>query len=92
MNKSILKNFAVNARNELIERVKQKAYEIGITEDKVKQAQLEASDTIYINGKPLSNGQVKRRNSLIKQIDSKGYSQVMEEVEAQDQDEEKASE
>jgi type II restriction/modification system DNA methylase subunit YeeA len=80
MNKSILKNFAVNARNELIERVKQKAYEIGITEDKVKQAQLEASDTIYINGKPLSNGQVKRRNSLIKQIDSKGYSQVMEEV------------
>ena len=80
MNKSILKNFAVNARNELIERVKQKVYEIGITEDKVKQAQLEASDAIYINGKPLSNGQVKQRNSLIKQIDSKGYSQVMEEV------------
>lgn len=65
MNKSILKNFAVNARNELIERVKQKAYEIGITEDKVKKAQIEASDAIYINGKPLDNGQVKQRNSLI---------------------------
>jgi type II restriction/modification system DNA methylase subunit YeeA len=80
MNKSILKNFAVNARNELIERVKQKAYEIGITEDKVKKAQIEASDAIYINGKPLDNGQVKQRNSLIQQIDSKGYPQVMEEV------------
>ncbi len=80
MNKSILKNFAVNARNELIERVKQKAYEIGITEDKVKEAQIEASDAIYINGKPLSNVQVKQRNNLIKQIHTKGYSQVMEEA------------
>lgn len=80
MNKSYLRSFAINARIELIERVKQKAFEIGITEDKVKKAQIEASDAIYINGRPLDKVQVKQRNSLIERIDSKGYMFVMEEV------------
>lgn len=80
MNKSFYKSFAINARTELIERVKQKAFEIGITEDKVKKAQIEASDAIYINGRPLDKVQVKQRNSLIERIDSKGYMFVMEEV------------
>lgn len=79
MNKSFYKSFAINARTELIERVKQKAFEIGITEDKVKKAQIEASDAIYINGRPLDKVQVKQRNSLIERIDSKGYMFVMEE-------------
>ena len=80
MNKSYLRNFAVAARNELIERIQQKAYELGITEDKVKKAQIEASDAIYINGKALDKIQVKQRNSLINKTQAKGYSQVIEEA------------
>ena len=80
MNKTTLRNFAVAARTELIERVKQKAYELGITEEKVKKARIEASDAIYINGKALDSVQVKQRDSLIATIDKKGYTQVMEEI------------
>ncbi|MDD2215259.1 MAG: BREX-1 system adenine-specific DNA-methyltransferase PglX [Eubacteriales bacterium] len=80
MNKSNLRNFAIAARNDLIERVEQKAYELGITETKVKKAQIEASDAIYINGKALDSVQIKQRDSLIAEIDKKGYPQVIEEV------------
>jgi hypothetical protein len=80
MNKSNLSNFATAARNELIERVEQKAYELGITEEKVKKAQIEASDALIINGKALDTVQITQRDSLIAEIDKKGYAQVMEEV------------
>lgn len=80
MNKSNLSAFAAAARTELINRVKQKAYELGITAAKVKEAQIEASDAIYINGKSLDSVQVKQRDSLIAEINKKGYKQVMEEV------------
>ncbi|MDD3897463.1 MAG: BREX-1 system adenine-specific DNA-methyltransferase PglX [Syntrophomonadaceae bacterium] len=80
MNKSSLRNFAIAARTELIERVKQKAYELGITEEKVKKARIEASDAIYINRKALDSVQVKQRDSLIAAINKKGYARVMEEI------------
>jgi type II restriction/modification system DNA methylase subunit YeeA len=80
MNKSVLRNFAVNARQELMERIKQKAFEIGISEDKVKKAQIEASDAIYINGQALDSMQIKQRNSLIEELQMKGYNRVIEEV------------
>lgn len=80
MNKSSLKNFAVNARNELLEKVQQKAFEIGITEDKIKKAQIQSSDTLFINGKALDIDQIKQRDKLIKEINQRGYNLVMEEV------------
>ena len=80
MNKSNLRNFAVAARVELIERVQQKAYELGISEEKVKEAQIEASDTLYINEKPLNSVQIEQRDRLIAAIGNKGYKQFMEEV------------
>lgn len=80
MNKSNLRNFAVAARVELIERVQQKAYELGISEEKAKKAQIEASDILYINEKPLNSIRIKQRDKLIAAIDEKGYTQVIEEV------------
>lgn len=80
MNRNSLRSFAAGARQELIERIQQKAYELGITEDKIKKAQIEASDAIYINGKALDKAQVQQRNSLIKEIQLKGYRQVIEEA------------
>lgn len=80
MNKSFIRSFAVNARNELMERVQQKSYELGISEDKIKKARIESSDALYINGKALDPTQVKQRNSLIEEIRSRGYKRVIEEV------------
>ena len=50
MNKSSIKNYAVWARNELIERVSQKAYEYGVTE-----SSLPDYNTDKVNGRLLSN-------------------------------------
>ncbi|MEK5419507.1 BREX-1 system adenine-specific DNA-methyltransferase PglX [Paenibacillus sp. FSL L8-0708] len=80
MNKTALKNFAMNARKELIEKVKAKAFRIGIIEESIKKSQLESSDAIYIDGKQLSVTEKKQREKLISRIKEIGYSQVIEEV------------
>jgi len=54
MNKSFLKDFAVKARVELIDRIRQKAFEIGFREEKASKANLETSDALYINGVQLN--------------------------------------
>ncbi|WP_010494805.1 BREX-1 system adenine-specific DNA-methyltransferase PglX [Paenibacillus elgii] len=80
MNKTALKNFAINARKELIEKIKAKAFKIGITEESIKKAQFESSDAIYIDGKQLSATERKQREKLITRIKEIGYKQVVEEV------------
>lgn len=80
MNKSALRSFATNARRELLEKVKTKAMKIGVTEDKIKQADVESSDAIFIDGRQLSAQEKKQRQELIKRIEQKGFNQVMEEV------------
>lgn len=80
MNKSVLKNFATNARKELIEKVKSKAFRIGITEEGIKKAQFISSDAIYIDGKQLSVTEKQQRERLISRIQEIGYVQVVEEV------------
>lgn len=79
MDKTAIKNFAVRARNKLIEQVKQKAYEIGIDEDNIVQPQVEGEDSAKIHNRYLSKQEMEKRKRLIKAIDTKGYEQVMEE-------------
>lgn len=80
MNKTALKNFATNARNELMKKVEAKAYKIGITEENIKKAQIESSDAIYIDGKQLSLTEKKQRDKLIQRINEIGFKRVVEEV------------
>ncbi|MDQ0917569.1 BREX-1 system adenine-specific DNA-methyltransferase PglX [Paenibacillus sp. V4I5] len=80
MNKTALKNFATNARKQIIEKVKAKAFRIGITEESIKKAQFESSDAIYIDGKQLSATERNQREKLISRIKEIGYKQVVEEV------------
>ena len=75
MNKTAIKNFAVEARVQLIEAVKQRAYEYEITEDGENRAGLES-----IGGHVLSAQVKEQRRELISQIQHKGYTQVMEEA------------
>ncbi|MGV2620920.1 UNVERIFIED_CONTAM: BREX-1 system adenine-specific DNA-methyltransferase PglX [Halobacillus marinus] len=80
MNKSALRSFAISARRELIDKVKTKAMKFGITEEKIKQADVESSDAVIIDGKQLSSEEKTQRENLIKRIKLKGFNQVMEEV------------
>lgn len=75
MNKSAIKNYAVWARNELIARVSQKAYEYGVTEKETPEY-----DSELVNGQLLSNTEKKQLNELISQVNKHGFNHVMEEV------------
>ncbi len=75
MDKNAIKKFAVWARRELISRVSQKAMQFGIAAGAADPA-----DATSINGKVLSAAEMQQRRALLKQVQSKGYEQVMEEV------------
>ena len=75
MDKNAIKKFAVWARRELIERVSQRAMIYGITAKDTGDPYAES-----INGHLLSQKEKKQRQALIRNINEKGYEQVMEEV------------
>lgn len=75
MDKNALKKYAIWARNELIEKVTQKAQQYGIEEGKDTDLKLES-----INGMLLSENERKQRQALIHRVKENGYSQVLEEV------------
>lgn len=75
MNKSAIQKYAVWARRELIEQVSQRAYQYGV----IAQGYGSPEDPV-INGRVLSDDEKKQRKELIRQIQNKGYDQVMEEV------------
>ena len=73
MDKNAIKKYAVWARNELIERVSQKADQYEISADADPNA-----DSAH--GVLLTSDEKKQRAALIKQVKEKGQDQVMEEV------------
>ena len=75
MNKTSIKNYAIWARNELISRVSQKAFEYGVEKDNII-----SYDAQSINGRLLSDDEKKKRHVLINEVKHKGYDQVIEEV------------
>ena len=75
MDKNAVKKYAVWARRELIERVSQRALVYGIT---AKDAGDPNAD--IVNGHLLSQAEKRQRQALIRNIKTKGYEQVMEEV------------
>ncbi len=88
MNKSAIKNFAVSARRKLIEQVKQKAFEIGITDEKIIELP-ELDGHVILNGEPKNGTFKEQRDKLKARINSKlsdtvyykeAYEQIMEEV------------
>src|SRR5690554_1466885 len=83
MDKTAIRNFAVKARRKLIEDITHKAYEIGITKDKILD--IETFDGGFRvkgreNGKTFKKYELKQRNKLIQNIQYKGFEQVIEEV------------
>ena len=71
MNKTAIKNYAVWARVQLIEAVRQRAFEYEIAESAENNAH---SDSI--NGRVLTAEEKEQRSRLIELIKQKGYEQV----------------
>ncbi|NMB27720.1 MAG: BREX-1 system adenine-specific DNA-methyltransferase PglX, partial [Tissierellia bacterium] len=83
MDKTAIKNFAVKARRKLIEDITHKAYEIGITKDKILEIEtFEGGFRVKgrENGRIFKKYELKQRDKLIKNIEHKGFEQVIEEV------------
>lgn len=75
MNKAAIKNFAIWARRELIEKVTKKAKMYGIEKDK----EMKEMDT-SLNGQVLTFDDKKARRILIEKIDKDGFYETIEEV------------
>lgn len=75
MNKNAIKNYAIWARNELITRVTQKAFEYGVSKDNIIDSNADS-----INGRLLTAEEKQQRQKLVSEVKEKGFEQVMEEV------------
>lgn len=75
MNKSAIQKFAMWARTTLMEQVAQRAYQYGITKDGYGE-----ENAITVNGMALSPQEKSQRRELVREIQAKGYDQVVEEV------------
>lgn len=75
MNKTTIKKYAVWARKELLEKIGQKAQQLGVEENEELDLNVD-----NINGILLSTAEKNQRQALIRKIQTDGYSQVMEEV------------
>jgi hypothetical protein len=80
MNKTAIKNYAVWARKKLIEDIKQRAYEIGITEERIKEPEVIASDTMILGDISLNKVEMEQRKNLVSRMKEKGFNNVIEEV------------
>ena len=75
MDKNAIKKYAVWARRELIEKVSQKALQYGIEDGRELDPKINS-----INGRLLSDTEIKQRQALIQKVNEDGYKHVMEEV------------
>ena len=75
MNKSAIQKYAIWARKELIEKVKIKAFEYGVSEEKLVDAKEDS-----INGKLLTSKEKTQRQQLIKKVNELGFEETIEEV------------
>ena len=75
MNKSAIQKFAMWARTTLMEQVAQRAYQYGITQDGYGE-----ENAVTVNGMALSFQEQSQRRELVREIQTKGYDQVVEEV------------
>lgn len=81
MNKSDLKNFAIRARLELLQRVADRAALYGVDEAKSKTRTIASSEAFHkLDGAVLTDTEIHQRNALIARVYRLGYRPAMEEA------------
>ena len=84
MNKNAIKSFAIESRRHMIESVKYQANLIGITSDGIAEpiSKAEGMETYDYGAGTYSifDEDIKKRESLVREIQNKGFDNVVEEV------------
>lgn len=75
MNKTAIKNYAIWAREELINRITRKAYYYGVSRDNIIDANVNS-----LNGELLTTDEINQRKKLIEKVNHNGFDHVIEEV------------
>lgn len=75
MNKNAIQKYAIWARRELIEQIKQRAYQYGITEKGYGD-----ENATVIAGRALTQEEIRQRREFVVQIKKYGFDQAIEEV------------
>lgn len=75
MNKNAIQKYAIWARNELIEQVKQRAYQYGISEQGYGDEYAQV-----VAGRVLTASEKRQRQEFVGEIMRRGYQQAVEEV------------
>nr|HQH66719.1 SAM-dependent methyltransferase [Clostridia bacterium] len=75
MNKNAIQKYAIWARNELIEQVKQRAYQYGINDNGYGD-----ENATVISGQVLTPQEKRQRREFVEQIKKHGFEQAVEEV------------
>ncbi|NLJ79431.1 MAG: BREX-1 system adenine-specific DNA-methyltransferase PglX, partial [Firmicutes bacterium] len=76
MDTAAIKKFAVWARKKLLGQMEQKAFELGITADKIEEFS-NSGDRVQIHGQLIDKA---KRDRLVQDVKTKGFDQVMEEM------------
>src|SRR5690625_2975691 len=79
MNKSALKQFATAAREQLMTAVNQRAYQLGITKETIKEPEL-FEDGFRINGHFFPKHERQQRDLLVNKINQTSFEHVIDEV------------
>lgn len=75
MNKSAIQKYAIWARNELIDKVRLKAFEYGVSKDEIIDANNDS-----VNGRLLTTKEKSQRQQLILKVNELGFDETIEEV------------
>ena len=75
MNKNVIQKYAIWARNELIEQVKQRAFQYGIDEKGYGD-----ESAAVVAGRVLSADEKRQRAAFVSEIKRHGFEQAVEEV------------
>lgn len=80
MDKNKIKSYAVWARRAMIEAVKDRAFKVGIEENKIHEIERLQGGFKVVGREEIFNIPSTNRDTLVKLINEKGYEQVVEEV------------
>ncbi|WP_216828511.1 BREX-1 system adenine-specific DNA-methyltransferase PglX [Alkalihalobacterium elongatum] len=79
MNKTAIRKFAIQARAKLMADIQQRAYELGISREEIKEPVVFQGD-FHINENVFHSSELKMRQELINKIEENGFDQILEEV------------
>ena len=80
MDRTSIERFAMSARRQLMEDVKQRLFELDLSRSNVAKGEIPPDDAVVFDGKMLTPTQADQRQKLIAQIESDGYDRVVEQA------------